>query len=98
MDRHSVAQKQFITVAGSAVFGTFVSMLLAFVASSHLTTTVGSKVEPDTAAREQVILGCRRRNCRVEGSVGQSRAGPQPPEIMAAPPARACAPDAGSAR
>lgn len=33
MDRQSTALRQFVTVAGSAVFGTFVSMLLAFRAS-----------------------------------------------------------------
>jgi len=55
VDRRSVARKQFITVAGSAVFGTFVSMLLAFMASSQSKTTGESTGRHDPAAPEQAL-------------------------------------------
>ena len=83
VDRHSVAQKQFITVAGSAVFGTFVSMLLASIASSYSKTISEPTVEVDTAAREEghprMLPPASQQG---EGS-GQPPAIHEPPETMA---------------
>jgi hypothetical protein len=88
VDRRSLALRQFITVAGSAVFGAFISMffslLLEFKESSSL-RTAGETARQLGAVRDEYL--CSQKPLPESPSqelvVGTSKAVDQPPKLMA---------------